>query len=482
VYEPASEYWPYARSGGLGEAVRGIARYQAESGVPTHVILPLYREIRENFPWVEPVDDFFVTVADRVEHARLYRLPTDADTPGIHFIANDGYFDRERLYGDDDGAYPDNHRRFAFFCRAALEALPRVSPGATLVHAHDWHTALALVYLRTTLAGQPYYDAVSSVMTVHNAGFQGYYGPDVLDELGVDRRHYHWRFLEWYGQVNLLKGALVCADLVTTVSPNHAKELRTRLGGFGLHATFRELGDRFVGILNGIEADLWNPADDPELPRPYDAGCLDGKALCKKRLQQECGFSTEPGTPVIGMSARLVRQKGLDLILSANVVDMPAQWIFLGHGERHFHERLSTLAAWAPDRVAVRFDFADELEHRLMGGADMLVMPSLYEPCGLAQMRAQRYGALPVARRVGGLADTIEDRVTGFLFDAYQPRALRGALEEAAALYGDANAWRERVRHAMRRDFGWSRSVSEYREVYARAAGRRAGRPALPSG
>jgi starch synthase len=475
----ASEYWPYARSGGLGEAVRGIARYQAGSGVPTVVVLPLHRQIRRNFPWIEPVDELVVTVGDRVEHARLFQLPADAQTPAIYFVANDAYFDRGDLYGDDDGAYPDNHLRFAFFCRAALEALPRLSPGRTLLHAHDWHTALALIYLRTTLAGQAYFDAVSGVMTVHNAGFQGYYAPSVLDDLGIDRRHYHWQFLEWHGQVNLLKGALACADMVTTVSPTHAVELRTNVGGFGLDASFTALGDRFVGILNGIEADLWDPSDDPELPRPYDPDCLEGKALCKKRLQQECGFATEPETPVVGLSARLVRQKGLDLILDANVIDLPAQWVFLGHGDRYYHERLGALAGWAPDRVAVQFDFTEEFEHRLLGGADILLMPSLYEPCGITQMRAQRYGALPVARRVGGLADTIEDRVTGFLFDVYEPLALREALTGALALYADPVAWRELVRVAMRRDFSWTRSVAEYRDVYGRAVARR--RPPLPA-
>jgi starch synthase len=480
VVHLVSEYWPYARSGGLAEAVRGIARYQAQSGVPTVVVLPLHRQIRRDFPWIEPSFEVVVRVGPKTERARLFRIPTDEGTPEIYFVANDEYFDRPDLYGDDGGAYPDNHRRFAFFCRAALEALPKLSSGPTLIHAHDWHTALALVYLRTTLAGDAYFDAVSTVMTVHNAGFQGYYGPEVLDEVGIDRRHYHWRFLEWYGQANLLKGALVCADMVTTVSPTHADELRTRVGGFGLDDAFTDLGDRFVGILNGIELDLWNPADDPELPRLYDADCPSGKALCKKRLQQECGFPAEPHTPVVGMSARLVHQKGLDLILAADILQLPAQWVFLGHGERYYHGRLSALAGWAPDRVAVRFDFTEEFEHRLLGGGDILLMPSLYEPCGITQMRAQRYGALPVARRVGGLADTIEDRVTGFLFDDYEPRALRGSLEAALALYADPEAWSEHVRNAMRRDFGWARSVALYREVYRKATEHRASRPPVP--
>jgi len=479
VVHLAAEYWPYARSGGLAEAVRGIARYQARAGVPTMVVLPFHRSIRRTFPWIEPFCEVGVP-GPRWERARIFRAPASPGTPDTYFIGNAEYFDRDSLYGWNGDAYPDNHRRFAFFCRAALQALPRISPGPTLVHAHDWHAALALVYLRTHADRQPYYDRVASVMTVHNAGYQGRFGPEVLGELGLDPRHYHWRFLEWYGKLNVLKGALVCADMVTTVSPTHALELRTPTGGFGLHHTFEELGDRFVGILNGIELDLWDPATDPVLPTRFDAERLPGKGACKERLQTMCGFEVDPTIPLVGMSARLVQQKGLDLILAAGITDLRAQWVFLGHGERRYHERLLELARGAPGRVAVRFDFSEELEHRLLGGADMLLMPSLYEPCGITQMRAQRYGALPVARRVGGLSDTVEDGVTGFLFDEYRPEALRACLERAVGEYADRCAWLGRMRTAMARDFGWARSVKEYQDVYRRALRRHAQRVSLP--
>ena len=475
VIHLAAEYWPYARSGGLGEAVRGIARYQAMSGVPTLVFLPFHRKIQRAYPWVELAFSMDVQVGPRTERARFYVAPAAEGHPTVYFVGNDAYFDRPDLYGENGSAYPDNHRRFAFFCRAALEALPRIVRRPPVIHAHDWHTAMALIYLRTALAGRPFFDRTASVMTVHNAGFQGWYAPDVLDELGVDRRHYHWRFLEWYGQVNLLKGALATADMVTTVSPSHARELRTAVGGFGLHHSFVDLLNRFTGILNGIELDLWDPADDPELPFCYSAEDLRGKVFCKAALQQECGFALEPRTPLVGMSARLVQQKGFDILLDSLLVAEPdAQWVFLGHGDPRYHERLAALARAAPDRVTVRFDFTEEFEHRLLGGADLLLMPSLYEPCGITQMRAQRYGAIPVARRVGGLADTIEDRVTGFLFDEYDPLALREALTAAYAAYAHEWVWEEHLREAMSRDFGWARSVEQYHEVYRRAVRHRA--------
>lgn len=474
VVHLAAEYWPYARSGGLAEAVRGIARHQAGSGVPTLAVLPLHRKIRRDFPWIEAVFDVEVEVGPRRERARFYEAPAAPGHPDVFFVAHDGYFDRPDLYGENGGAYPDNHRRFALFCKAALEALPRLVARPPVIHAHDWHTALALVYLRTTFTGRPFYDRTASVMTVHNAGFQGYYPPDVLNEVGVDRRHYHWEFLEWFGQANLLKGALVAADMVTTVSPSHARELRSDVGGFGLHGTFRGLGERFVGILNGIEADLWDPADDPELPAGFCIDDLSGKAVCKAALQEECCFPREPRVPIVGMSARLVHQKGFDIILASGVVEAEgAQWVFLGHGDPTYEASLMELARRFPHRVAVRLDFTEEFEHRLLGGGDVLLMPSLYEPCGITQMRAQRYGALPVARRVGGLADTVEDGVTGFLFDDYAPSALAAALERALALYADPVAWAERMKDAMRRDFGWARSVGEYQDVYRRAAARR---------
>jgi len=481
VVHLTAEYWPYARSGGLGEAVRGIARYQSRSGVPTIVVLPFHRSIRRTFPWIEPFCELSVPVGPRWERAQILRAPARPGTPDAYFIGHADYFERDSLYGENGRAYPDNLQRFAFFCRAALEALPRLSPGPTLVHAHDWHAALALIYLRTHLGWQPYYDAVASVMTVHNAGYQGRFGASALTEIGLDPGHYHWRFLEWYGKLNLLKGALVCADMVTTVSPTHALELRTPVGGFGLHHTFDGLGNRFVGILNGIEEDLWDPRTDPILPAGFRPGSLAGKGICKMRLQDICSFPGDPTIPLVGMSARLVEQKGLDLILEAGIADLRAQWVFLGHGEPRYHERLRALSEASPDRVAVRFDFTEELEHKLLGGADMLLMPSLYEPCGITQMRAQRYGALPVARRVGGLADTIEDGVTGFLFQEYRPSALRKVLARATRAYADREGWTVRMRDAMVRDFGWARSVKQYQDVYRRALRRRAERVALPT-
>jgi starch synthase len=249
-------------------------------------------------------------------------------------------------------------------------------------------------------------------------------------------------------------------------------ELRTPAGGFGLHDVFTALQDRFSGILNGIDQNIWDPVHDPDIEANYSSDDLTGKAECKRWLQEACGLPVQPRTPVFCMSARLVHQKGLDLILGANLLAWEgAQFIILGEGEPKYQQALSDFAAGAPDRIAARFDFTEQREHQLLAGADLLLMPSVYEPCGLTQMRAQRYGTIPVVRRVGGLADTVEDQVTGFLFDAYEPEALTAAVQRAVALYRDEEVWPWHVREAMSRNFGWELSADQYLDAYRAALG-----------
>lgn len=478
VVHLAAEYWPFARTGGLAEAVSGLAKFQAASGIPTTVMLPLYGAVREAEPALKPLGPAFeVRVGPRSEEARLWGVDARQarGAPRVLFIEHDGYFDRAGIYGERSGDYPDNARRFAFLCRAALQAVPDVAPAPVILHAHDWHTALAPVYLRTELAGQAPYHGVATVLSVHNAGFQGHFPFETLAEIGLPAALYDPRWLEWYGRANLLKGGLTFTDVATTVSPTHAYELRTEAGGFGLHDTFIALRDRLVGILNGIDPETWNPATDRQVTACYSAANLAGKQRCKAALQRGCGLPVQARTPLFGMSARLVAQKGLDLILGGDVLTTAdAQFVFLGTGEERYETALAALAAAAPDRIAVELDFTDQREHRLLAGADVLLMPSLYEPCGLTQMRAQRYGALPLARRVGGLVDTIEDETSGFLFDEYTPAAFGRAVGRALALYRDAAAWETHMREAMARDFGWSRSVAKYLEAYRRAIAVRA--------
>jgi starch synthase len=309
------------------------------------------------------------------------------------------------------------------------------------------------------------------VFSVHNAGYQGHFPSSVLNDCGIPPEVYNWREAEWHGRVNYLKTGLAYADVVATVSPGHARELRTPDGGFGLHGVFQWLGDRFLGITNGIDQQVWDPALDDQITANYSREDTSAKARCKAALQRSFGLPQRKRTPLFGMAGRMVTQKGLDLILNSHLVwNMDAQFVFLGQGEPRYERALTQLAERRPRHVGVQFDFTDRLEHRLMAGADMFLMPSQYEPCGLTQMRAQRYGSLPIGRRVGGIADTVEDDVTGYLFDEFTPGAFDHAISRALARFADPRGWAQRMHTAMGRDFGWERSAERYDAAYLHAA------------
>ena len=468
------ELSPFARTGGLGEAVASLAKYQAASGIPVTVIMPLYAAVRERAE-LRPIGPAFaLTVGPRTETARLYEpaAPHQPGNPRIVFIESEVYFDRPGLYGDDTGDYPDNALRYALFARAVLVSLPKILPEApSIVHAHDWQTALASIYLKTEFIAHPYYEGIRAVLSVHNAGYQGHFPESTMADIGLPASLYNHRQLEWWGRVNQLKGGLVFSDLVITVSPTHAHELRTEKGGFGLDGVFVALRDRLVGIVNGIDQEIWDPAKDTIIPRRFSKENLAGKKRCRLALQRATGLSRWTA-PIFGLTARLVSQKGLDLIVGdPGYFAFDAQYVFLGQGEARYEAMLTELAERAPSRIAVNLDFTDEFEHLLLAGADMCLMPSQYEPCGLTQMRAQRYGTIPVARRVGGLADTIEDGVTGFLFDDYTPTDFMRAAMRAVDQYRETEAWEEMMREAMSRDFGWERSAARYLSVYRRILG-----------
>jgi len=470
-----SELAPYARTGGLGEAVATLARFQSQAGLNVSIIVPLYREIVAKRVAMSPFGEpFTIPIGNRVEQAQVHEalLPGRGPSPRVFFVANAEYFDRDGLYGTASGDFPDNARRYALFCLAALRLMPRIAKGPVILHAHDWHTALAPVYLRSWFRGHEYYRDVATVLSVHNAGFQGHFPTPTMADLGLPWEMYNLHEMEWYGRVNLLKGGMACADMVTTVSPSHAEELRTPGGGFGLHDAFRSLGDRFVGITNGIDVQTWNPVTDKDIAAKYSLDDLSGKAKCKASLQRLFSLPVKPRTPLFGMSSRMVYQKGLDLILGSGFLTLDAQFVFLGAGEARYEQALGALARSHRDRIGVQTNFTDRLEHKVLAGADLCLMPSMYEPCGLTQMRAQRYGTLPLARRVGGLADTIDDGVTGFLFEGYTSDAFLDGAVRAIRTYSDDVRWAAMQREAMTRDFGWERPERHYERLYRRALNR----------
>lgn len=466
-----AELHGYARTGGLAEGVAGLAASQVRAGERVYVFVPLYAAARAaagTLKLLAPVQR--ITVGACEEDVRFYRDASRTGGPQVIFVDAPGCFDRPGLYGDQAGDYADNHIRFALFARAALQGMVQFVRGPMLLHAHDWHAALAPVYMRTDAAVAARFADTPTVLSVHNAGYQGHFGPDVMDALALPPDLWHMDRLEWYGRLNLLKGGLKYCDAAVTVSPAHAAELRTAEGGFGLHDTFCDLGARLVGICNGIEHQHWDPAGDPLIVAPYTAVDLAGKVACKDALQRAFGLPRSPRVPVIAMSSRLAGQKGFDIVLrSARLRDTEAQFIVIGEGDRGIRDAVASMAAESPGRMATDFVFTDAREHTLMAGADMVLMPSLYEPCGLTQMHAQRYGTPVVGRRVGGIADTVADGVTGFLFDAFTPASLDGALDRALALYGHRAEWQAMMRRAMARDFGWDHAMVDYAAVYRTA-------------
>jgi starch synthase len=470
VVHLAAEYGWLARTGGLAEAVSGLASTQAASGIPVAVIIPLHRSVRSQAAALERVaGPFQVQVGPRIEEARLFRIPAESGKPRIYCIEHP-YFDRPGLYGESGQDYPDNLQRWSFFCRAALEQLPRVTRSPCILHCHDWHTALAGVYLRAYHDDQPFARGIRTVLTVHNAGFQGHFPASGVPEIGLPWELYTWHHMEWHGRLNLLKGGLSFADAVTTVSPTHAHELRTPVGGFGLHEVFLWLGERFTGIVNGIDMREWDPGNDDHITANYQISDLNGKWRCKAALQRSFGLPQKRRIPLFAMTARMTHQKGLELITGEYTLFMlEAQFIFLGTGEPKYEAMLKMYESRWPDRISVHLGFSERLEHRLMAGADIYLMPSLYEPCGLAQLRAERYGAIPLARRVGGLADTIEDGVTGFLFDEYSSEDLLRVARHVMDRYHDVRAWELLMQNAMLKDFSWPRSAEKYLAVYRRA-------------
>ena len=466
VVHVSSEYWPYASSGGLGQAVADLARFQARTDIRPAVIIPLHRSARDRAgPLRVACDPFPVHQDGAGSEVRCYeREQQEADAPQVFFVEHT-VFDRAGLYGEGGKDYPDNASRFGLFAAAVLELLRRVNFGQIVLHVHDWHAALVPVYMHAGCSGHEAFPRLPCVVSVHNGGYQGVFEREKLRVLGLPDYLWAQYYMEWYGRLNFLKGALRFADMVTTVSPTHANEIRSEVGGFGLHDVFQWLGPRLVGIRNGIDADRWNPRTDPEIAAHYSASDRRGKVECKAVLQARFGLTVKPDVPLFAMSARLAQQKGLDLIIGSNAVRQShAQFVLVGDGDPGYAASLRDLARLHPTRVAVS-NFTDHLEHVVLAGADFLLMPSLYEPCGLTQMRAQRYGTLPVVRRVGGLADTVDDTV-GFVFDSFEPAAFDQAIERAMTVYEDRAEHSRRVAAAMQRDFSWAGPVSAYMRAY----------------
>jgi len=469
----ASEAAPYAKTGGLADVVSALPHALGRLGHAVDVVIPRYRGITAG----ERIASVAVRDGERTVDTAIYA----AHDGRVRFVFVDRplYYDREYLYGVGNSDYPDNAARFAFLARAALAWGAAADERYGVVHAHDWQAGLVPVLLRRDAVSAALRD-VPAVFTIHNLAYQGVFDASWLPRLGLDPDLFHVDALEYWRRISFLKGGILFSRCITTVSPRYAREIQAPEFGLGFDGILRRRSHDLIGILNGIDYDQWDPARDPYLSVHYDASHLDGKDAAKRELLEQVGLPAgdeDRRRPLVGLISRMVDQKGFDLLeeLVEELPRLDVSCVLLGTGEPRYEDVWRTLAARHPDRIAVRIGFDEALAHRIEAGADLFLMPSRFEPCGLNQMYSLRYGTVPVVRETGGLADTVHNvdpvtgEGTGFTFGEASAAALLEALRRALELYQDRPAWRRIQLAGMRQDFSWDAAARQYAGVYERA-------------
>ncbi len=473
----ASECVPFSKTGGLADVVGALPRALAALGHQVSVYLPRYRQTKLADPQTV-VRSITIPFDDKYRFCSVVMAGTN--TPAgvkFYFVDYPPYFDRGALYGSPAGDYPDNAERFALFSRAVLEA-SKVLGVPHVFHCHDWQSALVPVMLRTLYAEDPAFREVATVFTIHNMGYQGLFPPDTLPLLMLPWDLLTMSKMEFFGQVNFLKGALAYSDFVTTVSKKYSQEIQTTEYGFGLEGVLRDRAATVTGILNGVDYDEWSPQTDKFITAKYSPQDLSGKLQCKHDLLHAFGVtSADSKVPVIGIVSRFAAQKGFDLI--AQIMDRLAREemivVALGAGDKPYEEMFQRLNKRFPNKIATKVAYDNAIAHKIEAGADMFLMPSRYEPCGLNQIYSLKYGTVPIVRATGGLDDTIEPwdartgKGTGFKFSDYTGEALLATVKQALLAYRDPSSWQTLMRNGMGRDFSWGASAREYGKIYDRA-------------
>jgi len=467
----ASEAAPFAKTGGLADVVGSLPAALKKLGHEVAVLLPRYpavdlKSTRRVYDWLP------VWVPPRRFDTSLYLI--ERETP-FYFLDSPVLFDRPGLYGEDGEDYPDNHIRFAALAQAALEFCRRVWR-PDVIHGHDWQAGLTPVYLHTIYANDPTFFGIRTLFTVHNVGYHGLFPEDTLADIGLESAGvFRPDAIEFFGKVCYLKGGLNYSDALNTVSPTYAREIQTPEYGFGLDGVLRARSQVLSGILNGADYTEWDPETDPYIAAHYSRADLSGKRICKQDLVNTFGLPAEAmDAPLIGIVSRFTTQKGTELVAATadGLVNEGYYMAALGAGEPQYEELFQGIAARHPGRIAVRLGYDNALAHKIEAGADLFLMPSRYEPCGLSQIYSLRYGTVPLVRATGGLDDTIEPG-TGFKFWQYTGDALLGALHAAREAFANPESWRTMMLAGMAKDFSWNASAAEYSRLYQRlAAGR----------
>ena len=476
----ASEVEPYSKTGGLADVLGALPAELARSGHQVGVVTPLYRSVRLSDATVL-LDGLGLALGADTHIVRV--LTATARGVKHYFVDYPPFFDRDGIYGTPLGDYPDNAQRFLLFSKAVIE-IARRDFQPDVIHCHDWQTGMAPALLKTGYAGDAA-RAVPVVFTIHNLGYQGNFDASLLGPLGLPPGLFTIHGLEFHGKLSFLKGGLVYADALTTVSEAYAREIQTKEYGFGMDGLLRWRGSVLSGVLNGVNYEKWDPRGDRFIAANYSAENLEGKQICKRDLLETFGITSDPQRPLIGMVSRIAAQKGADLLSAAmqDLMAMDVSMAVLGAGDALYIDLFHSLEQRFPGRFVLKVAYDEALAHKVEAGADLFLMPSRYEPCGLNQMYSLRYGTVPVVRATGGLDDTIEpfDAATGkgngFKFREYSVPALLAAVGEALQVYPNRELWQTLMRNGMAQEFGWARAVPKYERIYRRVRGLGTGDP-----
>jgi len=474
---------PYVKTGGLADVAGALCKEYRRMKKDALLILPLYRKIMDS---QSPPKDtgvvIDVPVGERVIRGRIFR-----DRFPAYFIACDEFFDRPELYGTPEGDYVDNASRFIFFSRGVLEACRALNFKPDVIHCNDWQTGLIPLYLKTLYRKDAFFSKTASLLTLHNIGYQGLFPASEMPLTNLGWEFFRPDLVEFYGKVNFLKAGLISADVLNTVSNTYSKEILDKEFGYGLEGVLKDRENDLYGIVNGIDYEEWDPSTDRFLPGNYSQSDIAGKAICKRdlirTLFKQSGVVKAEEVPLVGMVGRLSAQKGLDLVEESvpALLSFGIKLVILGKGDEKFQKVLSVMSKKYSSLVSVTIGFDDSLAHRIYAGADFFLMPSRYEPCGLGQLISQRYGTIPVARKTGGLADTIVDydplkkRGTGFVFSDYTASAMQDALKRSFCVFTDREKMKKMINDGMKTDFSWKRSAERYIALYSAALKKKTG-------
>jgi starch synthase len=469
----ASEAVPFSKTGGLADVAGTLFKEYLAMGHDAMLFVPFYKRTAEQFGAAiqDSGIEIDIPIGNSVRTCKIFTGTMGGPAPNIYFIGNEDFFFRDELYGTPSGDYPDNDQRFAFFSKSVLDICKRMDRPIDIMHCNDWQAGLIPLYMKTLYRDVPALKNTASILTIHNLGYQGIFPPQTLETTGLGMSVFNPEGLEFFGKVNFLKAGIVGADIITTVSKTYAEEMLSPEFGFGLDGVLRKRGPSLVGILNGIDYTEWDPSTDMFLAKKYNRSDLSGKQACKKHLIEKTSLKNNTSGPLMCFIGRLSSQKGLDLLADAvpGLLDLGANIVVLGKGDDHYQSMMLALNNRFGGSFFFHAGFDEPLAHLAYAGSDVFLMPSKYEPCGLGQMIAMRYGTLPVAHRTGGLSDTIDDDKTGFLFGEYSLPLFMHSVGQVLKTFADKKAWRKMIRNAMNKDFSWEKSAQAYIAIYQNA-------------